>query len=283
MEAGTLESQQAATSADAVVSRTTSPAATARAIPRSTPSGASRSTSPRQAPASWARPARASRRSCTSWPASTARPRARCRSTHRDHEPERQRPHEAPPAAHRIHLPVLQPADARPRGASSCRPELSGRKPEKSFVDELIDKSRPRRPASEHRPAELSGGQQRRVCSAHVLATTCSPTSRPAISTRQRAWRSSSSCRSRCSPTADNGHGDARLARGAIADRLFLADGQIVRELGRCDQRHLRGARRGSPPCDSRRAQRLAGRKLRASLTAVAIILGVAMMSGAYV
>ena len=53
----------------------TSPSATARATPPSTRSAASRSRSrPARSPRSWARRARASRRSCTCWPGSTARP-----------------------------------------------------------------------------------------------------------------------------------------------------------------------------------------------------------------
>ena len=76
---------------------------------------------------------------------------------------------------------------------------------------------------------------------------------------------------------------DARAA--AIAHRvLFLADGVIVRELGECDAHTIHTvhgrARRGV----TRVALRgLAGRKLRAVLTAIAIVLGVAMISGTYI
>ena len=76
---------------------------------------------------------------------------------------------------------------------------------------------------------------------------------------------------------------DARAA--AIAHRvLFLADGSIFRELGECDahddpHRHGR-ARRGVIKVALRG---LAGRKLRAVLTAIAIVLGVAMISGTYI
>ena len=77
---------------------------------------------------------------------------------------------------------------------------------------------------------------------------------------------------------------DSRAA--AIADRiLFLADGLIVRELGRTDADQVLD-------CDVRTRRvavirvalkGLLGRKLRAFLTAFAIVLGVATVSGTYV
>ena len=76
---------------------------------------------------------------------------------------------------------------------------------------------------------------------------------------------------------------DAKAA--TIADRvLFLADGQIVRDLGRADEEQHHGDGQGSHPDVIRVALRgLAGRKLRAFLTALAIVLGVAMVSGTFV
>ena len=75
---------------------------------------------------------------------------------------------------------------------------------------------------------------------------------------------------------------DARAA--ATADRiLFLADGASSRScVAPTSIRSSLRSRRSR--CDDRVALRgLAGRKLRTALTAVAIVLGVAMMSGAYV
>ena len=76
---------------------------------------------------------------------------------------------------------------------------------------------------------------------------------------------------------------DARAA--AMADRvLFLADGHIVRELPRSTA-HEMLERDGAA---GRRVIRFAlkgllGRKLRTALTAFAIVLGVAMISGTYI
>ena len=79
---------------------------------------------------------------------------------------------------------------------------------------------------------------------------------------------------------------DARAA--AIADRiLFLADGLIVRELGRTTQdARPRGDGRARPLASALikvALKGLLGRKLRAALTAIAIVLGVAMVSGTFV
>ena len=72
---------------------------------------------------------------------------------------------------------------------------------------------------------------------------------------------------------------DAHAA--AIADRvLFLADGEIVRDLGRSARtRSWRRWRRWRRD-DAVALKGLAARKLRAVLTALAIVLGVAMVSG---
>ena len=76
---------------------------------------------------------------------------------------------------------------------------------------------------------------------------------------------------------------EARAA--AIADRvLFLADGLIVRELPRQPAAtRSAGDERARTPRDRVALKGLLGRKLRAALTAVAIVLGVAMVSGTYV
>jgi putative ABC transport system permease protein len=70
-----------------------------------------------------------------------------------------------------------------------------------------------------------------------------------------------------------------------IADRiLFLADGRIVKELGRSQRsRRVGGHGRGERPMIRVALRGLAGRKLRAALTALAVVLGVAMVSGTYV
>ena len=76
---------------------------------------------------------------------------------------------------------------------------------------------------------------------------------------------------------------DAHAA--AIADRiLFLADGLIVKDLGPSNAaRDPRSPPGGDRPMIGVALKGLLGRKLRATLTAFAIVLGVAMISGAFV
>ena len=76
---------------------------------------------------------------------------------------------------------------------------------------------------------------------------------------------------------------EARAA--AIADRiLFLADGEIVRDLPRSEPHTVLATMEELTDRVIKFALKsLAGRKLRTVLTALAIVLGVAMMSGAYV
>ena len=77
---------------------------------------------------------------------------------------------------------------------------------------------------------------------------------------------------------------DAKAA--TIADRvLFLADGVIVKELGRSSQGEILEAISELVAASMTRValRGLLGRKLRAALTAVAIVLGVAMVTGTFV
>ena len=75
---------------------------------------------------------------------------------------------------------------------------------------------------------------------------------------------------------------DPRAA--TIADRiLFLADGLIVRDLAKSSQEVILSAM-SELDCVTKFALKgLLGRKLRTALTAIAIVLGVAMISGTYV
>jgi putative ABC transport system ATP-binding protein len=114
---------------------------------------------------------------------------------------------------------------------------IAGEKPDKQWVDELLDKIgiADRR---QHRPAELSGGQQQRVAIARALV------SRPTVvfadePTGNLDSRTSGEILELVRETVNTYRQtlvmvthDANAA--AIADRiLFLGDGLIVRQLGR--------------------------------------------------
>jgi putative ABC transport system ATP-binding protein len=121
--------------------------------------------------------------------------------------------------------------------------ELAGTKPDKAFVDGLIDKVGLGDRLS-HRPSELSGGQQQRVAIARALV------SRPTV---MFADEPTGNLDSQTSVEILELLADSVEAYGqttvmvthdpkaaAIAHRvLFLADGKIVRELGRCDQHDI--------------------------------------------
>ena len=76
---------------------------------------------------------------------------------------------------------------------------------------------------------------------------------------------------------------DAHAA--AIADRvLFLADGDIVRDLGPSTRARDPGdARGGERPMIAVALKGLAARKIRALLTALAVVIGVSMVSGTFI
>jgi putative ABC transport system ATP-binding protein len=120
---------------------------------------------------------------------------------------------------------------------------IAGEKPDKAWVEELLGKVGLKDRRS-HRPSELSGGQQQRVAIGRALV------SKPTIvfadePTGNLDSRTSGEILELMRSSVD-GYGqttvmvthDPRAA--AIADRiLFLADGLIVRDLGRSDAREV--------------------------------------------
>ena len=142
-----------------------------------------------------------------------------------------------------------------------------------------------------HRPAELSGGQQQRVAIARALVSQPTvvfadePTGNLDSTTSGEILDLLRSSVDDYGQTTVMVTHDARAA--SIADRiLFLADGLIVRELGRTSQDAVLRVmdELGTDSAVTKFALKgLLGRKLRAALTAIAIVLGVAMVSGTYV
>ncbi len=163
---------------------------------------------------------------------------------------------------------------------------ISGDKPDKAWLDELLGQvglaSR-----SSHRPSELSGGEQQRVAIARALIT------KPTIlfadePTGNLDSKTGGEILDLVRASTDS-YGQTIVmvtheARAALDRRSHplprgRADRQGTegRDNGGRSRRHVR------PAVIKVALKGLAGRKLRAALTAVAIVLGVAMISGTYV
>jgi putative ABC transport system ATP-binding protein len=117
--------------------------------------------------------------------------------------------------------------------------ELAGGKQDKAWIDEVIGKVglSDRR---KHRPAELSGGQQQRVAIARALISSPTvmfadePTGNLDSTTSAEILELLRESVAEYGQTTVAVTHDANVA--SIADRvLFLADGLIVKEIGRCE------------------------------------------------
>ena len=165
---------------------------------------------------------------------------------------------------------------------------IAGTKPDDGWVDELAAKVGLTDRLS-HRPAEMSGGQQQRVAIARALVSSPTvmfadePTGNLDSKTSSEILALLRDSVSSLGQTTVMVTHDARAA--AIADRiLFLADGEIVTDLGPSTPSEiLADARGGERTMIGVALKGLLGRKLRAMLTAFAIVLGVAMISGSFV
>jgi putative ABC transport system ATP-binding protein len=118
--------------------------------------------------------------------------------------------------------------------------ELAGGKIDKGWVNEIIGKVG-LSDRGTHRPSELSGGQQQRVAIARALISKPTvmfadePTGNLDSSTGGEILELLRGSVDAYGQTTVMVTHEARAA--AIADRiLFLADGRIVKELGKCDQ-----------------------------------------------
>ena len=166
--------------------------------------------------------------------------------------------------------------------------KLAGVKPDQAWLDEVVA-SVGLTERLKHRPSELSGGQQQRVAVARALV------SRPSVMFADEPTGNLDSTTSgeilgllrdsvdTLGQTTVMVTHDAHAA--AIADRvLFLADGDIVRDLGPSTRaRDPRDARAGERSMIAVALKGLAGRKVRALLTALAIVIGISMVSGTYI
>ena len=164
---------------------------------------------------------------------------------------------------------------------------IAGERPEQGWVDEVLARVGLGQRRT-HRPAQLSGGEQQRVAIARALITrptvlladepTGNLDSRTGGEILELLRRSVDAY---AQTTVMVTH-DPRAA--AIADRiLFIADGRIVKELTGATAAEVLGVMGELGGVIAVALKGLAGRKLRTALTAIAIVLGVAMISGTYV
>ena len=165
---------------------------------------------------------------------------------------------------------------------------IAGEKPDPDWYQDLI-RSVGLGDRLHHRPAELSGGQQQRVAIARALVSRPSvifadePTGNLDSKTSGEILELLRHSVRDLGQTMVMVTHDARAAQ--IADGiLFLADGVIVKESTGASAPEILACDGGARDRVTRFALKgILGRKLRTVLTALAIVLGVAMVSGTFV
>ena len=241
---------------------------------------------------SWARRVRGSRRCCTAWPVSTGSRRVRSSSA----TSRSARPNEKELTLIRRDklgfifqaynlIPTLNALENMTLPMS-----LAGNKPDPAWLDTIVETVRLKDRLT-HRPAELSGGQQQRVAVGRALL------SKPEIifadePTGNLDSRSGAEILTFMRKAVDElGQTIVMVTHDPIAasyaDRVvFLADGAIVDELLERQRRHdpRQDEEPGRlSPCGRSRSRGSWRKKVRFLLTGIAVMLGVAFVSGTFV